>query len=268
MRANRLKSFVRGIIKKVPTARLVYRIFLREQARLRRVIVGPDRGEMYDKETFRILRRALRRDSVCIDVGAHVGQVLREMVAVAPLARHHAVEALPHLASRLRTEFPSVEVHACAVSDEAGERIFNHVEDAPAFSGLRKRRYERDDVLVSEIPVKVSRIDDLIDEDVPVRLIKMDIEGGEYHALLGARATLLRCKPIVIFEFGLGAADYYKVTPVMMYQFLSGDVGLRVSTMSRWLSGQPPYDLTMFADSFSIGTDFYFIAYPDAAGSR
>jgi FkbM family methyltransferase len=264
MKASRTIKFVRSIIKKVPGARWIYGMFLRQRTRFRRAILGPNRGELYDIQTLDVLRRVLKADSACIDVGAHVGDILREIIAIAPHARHHAVEALPHLASRLKMEFPSVEVHACAVSDKAGEQMFNYVENAPAYSGLRQRRYDRSDPIIRQIPVSVRRIDDLIPENAPIRLIKMDIEGGEYHALLGAKKTLLRCKPFIIFEYGLGAEDFYKVTPSMMFSLLSNEVGLDLSTMERWLAGKPSYDLTMFAKSFESGDEFYYIAYPAA----
>src|SRR5213083_65495 len=45
-----------------------------------------------------ILRKTLRKDSNCIDVGAHVGEWLTQFLALAPRGRHFAFEPLPHLA--------------------------------------------------------------------------------------------------------------------------------------------------------------------------
>ena len=80
-----------------------------------------------------------------------------------------------------------MEVDACAVSDKAGEQMFNYVENAPGFSGLRQRQYDRSDPIIRQIPVPVRRIDELIPEDAFIRLIKIDIEGGEYQACLARR---------------------------------------------------------------------------------
>ena len=42
----------------------------------------------YDRLTFQIMDRVLRRDSNCIDVGCLVGDILWEMYVRAPLGRH------------------------------------------------------------------------------------------------------------------------------------------------------------------------------------
>jgi hypothetical protein len=47
-----------------------------------------------------------------------------------------------------------------------------------------------------------------------------------------------------------------------MFSLLSDEMGLQLSTMKRWLTGQSPYDLTIFAKSFESGDEFYYIAYP------
>lgn len=263
MKYDQVADRVRRTAKRIPGARWIWRKYLNHKLRTRLSIFGRGRNELYDVQTLDVLRRVLKEDSVCIDVGAHVGSILREMIAVAPRARHHAIEALPHLACRLKVEFPAVEVHACAVADKAGDQMFNYVKNDPGYSGLRQRRYDRSDPIIQQISVPVRRIDDLIPENTPIRLIKIDIEGGEFHALVGAKSMLTRCKPVIIFEFGVGGGDFYEVTPSMMFSLLSDEVGLQLSTMKRWLAGQQPYDLTTFARSFERGEDYYYIAYPD-----
>jgi hypothetical protein len=64
-----------------------------------------------------ILSYVLREDSCCVDVGAHTGDLLAQMVRLAPRGRHWAFEPLPHLAADLRQRFPTVEVREAALSD-------------------------------------------------------------------------------------------------------------------------------------------------------
>jgi FkbM family methyltransferase len=73
----------------------------------------------------------LEADSDCLDIGAHEGVVLREMVRLAPNGRHIAWEPLPALARRLRERYPAVEIRDAALSIGAGERAFAHVLDEP-----------------------------------------------------------------------------------------------------------------------------------------
>ena len=252
---------LKSSIKKVPGARWLYSQCVLGTRRVHRMIYGPPKSELYDIQTVEVMRRALRQDSTCLDLGAHIGDILRQMLTIAPQGRHHAVEAIPHLAARLKSEFPMVQVHGCAVADKDGEAMFNFVENRPSHSGLQQRAYPLPDPIIKQIPVKVCRVDDLIPEDVKVDLIKCDIEGGEYHAFLGAMKTLQRCKPIVVFEFGLGGADYYKTTPDMMFSVIT-DAGLNVSTMARWLADEPAYHRARFVKAFTEGEDYYYIAYP------
>jgi FkbM family methyltransferase len=235
---------------------------MRFGGRVRRATIGLNRGERYDFETSQVLERVLKAGSVCIDLGAHEGEILKLMLRFAPDGRHHAIEALPHLADKLRERFPNVIVHSCAVGQENGEARFNYCVDRPAYSGLQKRTYPRDDVEIREITVPVRRLDDLISEKVVVRCIKADIEGGEYHAFQGARRLIERSRPVIVFEFAKGGAGHYRITPEIMYQLVHDEFGMNVSTMKRWLAGDAPMSLVEFAESFENNIDVYFIAYP------
>jgi len=218
----------------------------------------------YDIQTVEVMKRVLRTDSVCIDVGAHKGDVLEDMVALAPKGRHHAFEPIPSLARRLRERFPNVVVHEAALSDEEGEAEFQHVVNSPGYSGLRKRDYDRLDPVIEVLRVRKVRLDDLLPKEEEVSFIKIDVEGGEYHALRGAAEILKRNKPVVVFEAGAKSTSHYGVGPADLYRLLAQDCGLRISTMERWLDGSAPLDKEAFLRHYQEGLDYYFLAYPVA----
>ena len=84
----------------------------------------------------------------------------------------------------------NVEVVAAAVSETSGKAFF-------ANNNSRAQGRLASD---GELEVKTVSIDELVElgELVPPDLLKMDIEGGEYMALRGARETLLRFKPVIL----------------------------------------------------------------------
>jgi len=216
----------------------------------------------YDRQTADVMRRVLRPDSNCIDVGAHVGDILRDIVAVAPEGTHYAFEALPHLCDALKTQFPTVQVLQAAVSDRSGHSEFQYVENDPAYSGLRRRDYNRPDPHVKTIQVVTTTIDEVVPRDRHIAFIKIDIEGGEYHALLGAHNTIKWSRPVVVFEAGLASTRHYGVSDLDFYSLVVAKMQYDLSTMARWLEGRPPYTLEEFRYNWKNGPDYYFIATP------
>ena len=43
--------------------------------------------------------------------------------------------------------------------------------------------------------IEVDRLEDMISEDEPITFIKMDLEGAEYEALIGAKKIIKKWKP-------------------------------------------------------------------------
>src|SRR5438132_7880121 len=186
------------------------------------------RREAVDSRNLRLLCSfALRRDSNCVDVGAHEGAVLAEIVRVAAAGRHIAFEPLPAFAERLRASFPTVDVRNAALGNETGERSFVSVRDQPALSGFRERTYpgpmQRD-----MITVGVERLDDALPAGYVPALIKIDVEGAEREVLEGALETIARHRPIVVFEHGKGAAPVYGTSPRGVFALLVEQGGLRL----------------------------------------
>jgi FkbM family methyltransferase len=188
------------------------------------------------------------------------------MVRLAPAGSHHAFEALPQLAVKLRTRFPAVNVHQQAVGDTNGEAEFQYVENDPAYSGLRRRIYDRPDPQITNIRVSVVTLDNAIPVDQVIAFMKIDIEGGEYHALKGAINTVRRGKPVIVFEAGSRSTGQYGVTPADMYNLITQEFGYELSTMSRWLDRVAAFTLAEFCHNSENGPDYYFIASP--AGVR
>lgn len=221
---------------------------------------------VYDRQTVEVMRRVLRHDSSGVDMGAHRGDILRHMVTLAPAGIHHAFEALPHLAASLRIHFPGVRVHEVAVSDASGDADFMYVENAPAYSGLRRRIYDRPDPRVVTIRVPVATVDERLPADQPIAFMKIDIEGGEYHAIKGASRTIRQWQPVIVFEAGIKSTGQYGITAVDVYDLVTRTLGYELSTMGRWLERASPLTPQEFRHDWDHDLNFYFIATP--AGLR
>lgn len=259
MQTEWLKRRIRG----TPLHRLLRRVLKRS------AVVAPNpifaANSAYDAQTLEVMRKVLKSDSNCIDVGAHNGDILRHMIEMAPVGAHHAFEALPHLAAGLREKFPGAAVHDVAVGDKSGQAEFQYVENDPAYSGLRRRIYDRPDPRISTIQVKVVTLDEAIPAEKSIAFVKIDIEGGEYHALKGATQIICKWHPVIVFEAGSKSTGQYGISPGDLFALVTRTFGYDLSTMRCWLDRTSPYTLEQFCQNWETGPDFYFIATPSKA---
>lgn len=222
---------------------------------------GIPNNHLYDLWTAEVIRRVLSSGSgSALDVGAHRGEILEWIVQAAPGQRHHAFEPIPAMAADLRTRFPGVSVHQVALAAESGSGQFHHVISNPSYSGILQRSYHTSDETVQLIDVELRRLDDLVDPKDPVLLLKIDVEGAELGVLKGAFRTLEDWKPVVIFEFGLGASDVYGTTPEDIFEEFSSH-GMSLTLLNRWLRGAEPMSFEEFENHYSTGRNYYFLAY-------
>lgn len=132
-----------------------------------------------------------RGDELFVDCGAYDGDSIRAFLERrgTSFRKIVAIEADRENASRLTAWAASlafdigsrVTIHSCAVGAEDGTIFLDG-------SGAQAARSE-DGV---EVPCRT--LDGLLSDEMPT-LLKMDIEGAEADALLGARGTLSRCRP-------------------------------------------------------------------------
>lgn len=215
----------------------------------------------YDRMTNAIMRRTIGKNTHCMDIGCHKGEILRKMLKLSPEGTHYGFEPIPRLYQELVNKYGTkAQIFPYAVSDKNGEAIFHIVENDLAYSGIHKRKYKTKNPIIHDINVTLKSLDEIFPEDTPVGFIKIDVEGGEFDVLKGGEKLIRKNKPFIIFEFGLGASDYYGIDPLEVYQFITERLGLRLATLRTFLKKRAPLKAEDFKHLYETNKEYYFIA--------
>lgn len=197
-----------------------------------------------DGRTRMAIEALLSPDDCAVDVGAHIGSMLADIVRLAPDGRHVAVEPVPVKAAGLRRRFPSVQIIEAATSDQSGVATFHNDVLRPGFSGLHE---PVDGVDVERFDVELVTLDHALSSVDRLDFMKIDVEGAELPTLRGAADLLTRFQPDLLFEcapdsqlepFGYSRTD--------LFGFLTGR-GYEVYSMVDFVYGRDP----MTAESFA-----------------
>ncbi|MDH3684111.1 MAG: FkbM family methyltransferase [Acidimicrobiia bacterium] len=254
-----ISVLLKSIVKRSPLSAVAHRLYY--------ALGFQSQNAAYDQQTVEVMKRCLGERSIGVDVGANTGDILSEMVAIAPKGEHYVFEPIPQLARKLGERHPGLHVYEVALSDCKGESDFQHFVNMSGYSGLGVRNARsvpsggRSEV--ATIRVRTDRLDDIVPADTKIDFMKLDIEGAEHAAMKGAFNTIVRSKPLIVFEASKETLCLFDVTPHAIYDYLTGDCRLNVSTMKRWLNGGPALSRRAFWSSITFHLDTYFIAYPE-----
>ena len=214
----------------------------------------------YDRLTKVIMKRHIWRNANCIDIGSHKGEILNLMIQCSPEGKHYAFEPIPYLFAALEKRFKNKAlIFPCALSDSEGKATFQFVKNAPAYSGLKRRKYDIANPKIEEIEVETKMLDEVIPSDEGIDFIKIDVEGAEFGVLKGAKNLLTKNKPTILFECGKGASDFYGTNPLDLYDFMD-EVGLKIFTLTAYIKSKPPLTKEEFGNCFDTNAEYYFVA--------
>ena len=159
----------------------------------------------HEAETVGPFLEIARHACVVFDVGANTGIFSLLAGAVNPMLQVVAFEPLPRLCDAVRANvhlngWPHrVRVLAEAVSDRVGTAPF-HVPraDVPTSASLNQGGFRGLDGDIISVPA--TRLDATLGSDMPVDLVKVDVEGFEDRVLKGMFGILSRWRPATVVE--------------------------------------------------------------------
>jgi FkbM family methyltransferase len=151
----------------------------------------------------RFIRQHVDSGNTALDIGANQGLYARTMLSRG--SRVYAFEPNPEMAQTLSRNLrnPRLEVVQKAVADRTGTIDF-HVDLRPGVGAVASSVHQLDDLhgLTRRITVECTTVDAFCGErKIRPQFIKVDVEGGERAVFAGARETIARNVPFMVFEF-------------------------------------------------------------------
>ena len=84
-------------------------------------------NERYDRQTKAVIKKVLKSDSLCIDVGCFKGEILQAMIDSAPNVHHKAFEPVPQQYVFLKEQFGNkADIFPYALGNENKQTTFHH----------------------------------------------------------------------------------------------------------------------------------------------
>lgn len=161
---------------------------------------------LYEPHIVEMMREHISPGDTCIDVGANIGHhTILMSHFVSDSGQVYAYEPIPHLRDQMSRSLQinsihNVTIHDVALSDKEGEMTLfirkGNIGGSSFVSGID----------TEELPVRVTTLDK--EHTGKVDFMKIDVEGYEYHVLLGGQQLIENHRPKIIFEW---SPIYYRI---------------------------------------------------------
>lgn len=132
-----------------------------------------------------------------IDIGAHIGSIVSEVLRYCTDVNVIAVEAIPEKAENLRKKFSQIEVLQYALGESEGDVPFYIDTKRSGYSSLLNTGGNSN--AIKEITVPLTRLDTVVQRD-DIDAIKIDVEGAELGVIIGGKELINQNRPIIMFE--------------------------------------------------------------------
>jgi len=141
-----------------------------------------------------------------------------------------------------------VQVFPYALSNREGKVTFSFVKNNPSYSGIHSKETPGK-ANIAELQVPCTTLDTILDKSSDCRLIKLDLEGAEFHALSGAAAILRKHEPFIVFEndlaqtalqYGYNEDDFFSAFHDWGYEIF--DIFGTPLTREDWREGNIVFD--------------------------
>jgi FkbM family methyltransferase len=195
---------------------------------------------------------------IIIDGGAHKGATVDAFRAVAPDAQFHCFEPDTTLIAELQARLSgdrNVHVIAAALGEQPGTAVFNINVSRPTNSLLPAAKGLQSDLqdlcaTVEQITVPIISIDAYCAQEglKKVDIVKLDLQGYDYRALLGAKNVLQGVRVVLVEVLFAEIYEGCHLFPDVLR--LMGEQGFRLFTLSGIHYGA--HDELLWADAIFV----------------
>ena len=162
-----------------------------------------------DEESYAIVARLVGMvDPIIIDGGSHRGDMVDTLTNILPRAQFHCFEPAPTLGSELSDKYANrtdVLVVNAALGSSPGEAVFNINASLPTSSLLPTATGIQSELrefctTIEQVTVPVISIDAYCAQQglSRVDIVKLDLQGYDYQALLGASSILQGVRVVLV----------------------------------------------------------------------
>ncbi|HJZ98590.1 MAG TPA: FkbM family methyltransferase [Candidatus Solibacter sp.] len=208
----------------------------------------------FEPNEFALLDRLLKPGMTFIDAGANEGYYTvfaAKRVGSAGIvwAFEPSSRELERLRENLRINQIEAKVFPCALADAGGTADLAIGESEHAGQNTLGR-FAYPIAQARTEPVELRRLDDLVAEFSPARIdiLKIDVEGAEWRVLNGARETLRKCSPVILFEMSEDSLKSQGSSREQVLELIR-DAGYRLYVFDRHTGLPAPAVSGMFTDN-------------------
>lgn len=215
----------------------------------------------YEPDITNIIKRLFRTGFVAVDVGANIGMYTLVMASQAgDEGRVFAFEPQERNCNRLLENIAlnslrNIEVARQALSDAPGEMVL--YSPAPTsinqmMPSFYRQNFDPTEEGVTGLAVPVATLDRMWEQAPRDRLdfLKIDTEGHDYKVIMGARQTIARFRPHIVFEYNQRLWQDQGVLFEDVQGFLS-DLGYSLYVIRWGYMTQLAYGLPAYANIFA-----------------
>lgn len=155
----------------------------------------------WEPDMLREIGKHIKDTSICLDVGANIGQHTLYMATVAKKGKVYAFDPISSLAKQIKesvqkNNYTNVEVLTFGLSNENDQKEI-YLNNLNMGNTTFKKRIGASSVEKAETRI----FDEFWNCRGQIDFIKIDVEGYEFYALLGMKESLTLYKPVMIIEF-------------------------------------------------------------------
>lgn len=149
---------------------------------------------VYEKDEILIISKIINKNSSIIDIGANIGN---HSLAFSKFSKKiYSFEAHPKTFQILKFNCfnnKKIKIYNLGISDKSGVLYFKDIKT----HNIGGRKLNK----TGNIKSRINKLDNIINPKKKIDLIKIDIEGHEYHALVGMKKIIKKNKSFLFIEF-------------------------------------------------------------------